>query len=72
MPALRRIYKSRFSQAGITPRFEFGFGQSFTTFDYSNLKVSGSTTGGTRQPLGPGSSLDPWYVIGSLISGTKH
>ncbi|KAI0348700.1 beta-glucosidase [Trametopsis cervina] len=49
-----------FDQANIAPRFEFGFGLSYTTFSYSNLKISGSTSGGTRQPKGPGSSLDPW------------
>ncbi|KAJ6606906.1 glycoside hydrolase superfamily [Mycena sp. CBHHK59/15] len=45
--------------AGITPRFEFGFGLSYTTFVYSGLTISGSTSGGTRQ-TGPGSALDPW------------
>ncbi|KAJ6584239.1 glycosyl hydrolase family 3 C-terminal domain-containing protein [Mycena sp. CBHHK59/15] len=48
-----------FDQAGITPRFEFGFGLSYTTFVYSGLTISGSTSGGTRQ-TGPGSALDPW------------
>ncbi|KAJ7735027.1 beta-glucosidase [Mycena metata] len=48
-----------FDQAAITPRFEFGFGLSYTTFSYSGLTISGSTAGGTRQS-GPGSSLDPW------------
>ncbi|KDR74106.1 hypothetical protein GALMADRAFT_227804 [Galerina marginata CBS 339.88] len=48
-----------FDQANITPRFEYGFGLSYTTFQYSNLKVSGTTGGGTA-PTGPGSSLDPW------------
>ncbi|KAI1797754.1 beta-glucosidase [Ganoderma leucocontextum] len=49
-----------FDAANIEPRFEFGFGLSYTTFSYSNLKISGSTAGGSRQSLGPGSSLDPW------------
>ncbi|KAJ6579136.1 glycoside hydrolase family 3 protein [Mycena vulgaris] len=48
-----------FDQAAIAPRFEFGFGLSYTTFVYSGLTVSGSTAGGTRQS-GPGSALDPW------------
>ncbi|KAI9057104.1 glycoside hydrolase family 3 protein [Trametes sanguinea] len=49
-----------FDANNIEPRFEFGFGLSYTTFSYSDLHISGSTAGGTRQPMGPGSSLDPW------------
>lgn len=51
-----------FDQNNITPRFEYGFGLSYTTFQYSNLAITGTSGGGTA-PTGPGSSLDPWLVI---------
>ncbi|CAA7266631.1 unnamed protein product [Cyclocybe aegerita] len=48
-----------FDKNNIAPRFEYGFGLSYTTFQYSGLSVAGSADGGTA-PSGPGSSLDPW------------
>ncbi|TFY70697.1 hypothetical protein EVG20_g2312 [Dentipellis fragilis] len=45
-------------QANIAPRFEFGFGLSYTNFEYSGLFISGSAAGYTPHS-GHGSSLDP-------------
>ncbi|KAF9457106.1 beta-glucosidase [Collybia nuda] len=46
-----------FDKNNIAPRFEFGFGLSYTTFQYSGLSISGSTSGGSAPTA---SALDPW------------
>lgn len=64
-----------FCQKHITPRFEFGFGLSYTKFGYSNLQVSQVSSpdntdaeaqagwhAGQASPYGQGSSAALWFV----------
>ncbi|PIG89349.1 beta-glucosidase M [Aspergillus arachidicola] len=48
-------YKA-FVAANITPRYEFGYGLTYSTFDYSDLKVSTSSNVSTSY-LAPGTSV---------------
>jgi len=56
-----------FDKAGITPRFEFGFGLSYTNFTYSNLQISQVPVVSTAPyPVGPieqGGQTDLWDVL---------
>ena len=53
---------------GIKPRFDFGFGLSYTTFEYSDLGILASETGATvfvtvrNTGLAPGTEIPQLYL----------
>jgi beta-glucosidase len=64
-----------FDKHDITPRYEFGFGLSYTTFSYSNLHVSSVKKGIAAYPSGAieqGGAVDLWDTVATVTATVKN
>lgn len=58
-----------FDKQNITPRFEFGFGLSYTNFTYSELTVTGKPSAGPATgAVGPGGPVDLFETVATVTA----
>jgi beta-glucosidase len=58
-----------FDALGVEPRFEFGYGLSYTTFSYSNLQCPATSGSLAKYPTGEiqsGGRVDLWDVVATV------
>ncbi|KAK0652300.1 glycosyl hydrolase family 3 N terminal domain-containing protein [Cercophora newfieldiana] len=67
-----------FDAKNITPRYEFGFGLGYTTFNYSNLSVQKDSPDATKfaeLPSGPirvGGQTDLWDILVTVTADVRN
>jgi len=65
-----------FDKYNITPRYEFGFGLSYTTFNYSDISISSSSNTTTSPyPTGPirqGGQEDLWDTVATVSAAITN
>lgn len=64
-----------FDKAGIEPRYEFGFGMSYTNFTYSNIHVRATGNHTSPYPQGPimqGGQVDLWDSVAIVTADVKN
>lgn len=66
-----------FDMKGIAPRFEFGYGMTYTTFKYSNLTIRWTVDPSDLSeypegPVIPGGNADLWENIAAVTAGITN